>query len=378
MIKKLCIFSSDPLQAYVKKGEIKKNYFNPNNFFDEIHIMNPTNEKIDVNSVQIMAGNAKMIVYPIGKMNCFDMFWRKSKVIKLIKKIKPNVIRSYNPLVQGWLAAYCSKKEKIPYWISIHGDYKSEIEKEYLERKEYLRFLKLWLTRNITQNNTVSTASIVSCIHKGLVNYVEKLGAKNIEIIYNKVDFSQFNEKLEPAIKLDKPIILNVGNLRKIKNQECLIRAIENLDVYLLLIGNGEMYDELKHLVKNLKIENKVIFKKFVSHEQIQNYYASATIFAMPLKGEGVTIPTLEALVSGCITIVAEPKREKNEPFDKAIIYVKNTPEGFSNAFTDVLENYSKYEEKIEENKEIIKKIDSKKMENLEKGIYEKLLKDFK
>ena len=169
-----------------------------------------------------------------------------------------------------------------------------------------------------------------------------------------------------------------MGNLRKIKNQECLIRAIENLDVYLLLIGNGEMYDELKHLVKNLKIENKVIFKKFVSHEQIQNYYASATIFAMPLKGEGVTIPTLEALVSGCITIVAEPKREKNEPFDKAITYVKNTPEGFSNAFTDVLENYSKYEEKIKENKEIIKKIDSKKMENLEKGIYEKLLKDFK
>ena len=38
MPKKICIFPSDPHQAYFYKGEIKERYYNPENTFDEIHI----------------------------------------------------------------------------------------------------------------------------------------------------------------------------------------------------------------------------------------------------------------------------------------------------------------------------------------------------
>ena len=36
---KICIFPNDPILAYYKKGEIKERYYNPNNFFDEIHFI---------------------------------------------------------------------------------------------------------------------------------------------------------------------------------------------------------------------------------------------------------------------------------------------------------------------------------------------------
>ena len=38
MTLKLCVFPTDPIIEYFKKGEIKDRYFNPLDLFDEIHI----------------------------------------------------------------------------------------------------------------------------------------------------------------------------------------------------------------------------------------------------------------------------------------------------------------------------------------------------
>lgn len=373
--KKLCVFSSDPLQSYVVKGEIKPRYFNPNNFFDEVHLMNPTSEPIDSNSVQELVGSADLYIHNIGKNNFVTMHFKKKNILKQVKAMNPDVIRSYNPLIQGWLASFCSKKLKIPYVISIHGDYKNEIENEYKNSGKIIKFLKLWLTRNITQKDSIAFANIVTCVHKGLIPYIKKCGGKNVEVLYNRVNLDQFRNN-KPVLKKDKPIILNVGNLRKIKNQECIIRAIDGLDVYLVLIGRGEMLHKLKSLTRDLELENNVIFIDSVKHSKIQDYYASAKIFAMPLKGSGITIPTLEALASGCTTVVSEPDREMNEPYDSMINYVENTPKGFRKAFQDILNNEQKYSKQKKIALEILKKMDESIMEKKESKIYESLISE--
>ena len=181
---------------------------------------------------------------------------------------------------------------------------------------------------------------------------------------------------MTPALKLDKPIVLNVGNLRKIKNQECLIHAIKDLDVYLVLIGRGEMHESLKSLARNLGIESKVIFMDSIDHSKIQNYYTSAIIFAMPLKGSGVTIPTLEALASGCITVVADPNRQKNEPYDPIIHYVRNDPKSFHDIFEKIIKNPSQYTQNPEKVETILKSIDEDAMERSEAEIYKSIIKN--
>ena len=62
-----------------------------------------------------------------------------------------------------------------------------------------------------------------------------------------------------------------IKNLRKIKNQECLIRAISDLDVYLVIVGKGEMKNKLKALTHELKLDNNVIF--------IDSMYSCFTFF---------------------------------------------------------------------------------------------------
>ena len=370
--KKLCIFPSDPLDAYVAKGEIKPRYFNPNNFFDEVHFMNPTSESIDKNLIQELVGNAHLHIHNIGKNNLITAHFKKNNILKQIKVMNPDVIRSYNPLIQGLIASFCSKKLKIPYFISIHGDYKNEIENEYKNSGKIIKFLKLWITRNITEKDSIGLANVITCIHKGLIPYIKDCGGTNIVVLYNRVNLEQFQNN-KPVLIKDKPIILNVGNLRKIKNQECLIRAISDLDVYLVLVGKGEMKNKLKALTHELKLDNNVIFIDSVKHSEIQNYYASAKIFAMPLKGSGITIPTLEALATGCITVVSKSNRELNEPYDSVINYVENTPEGFRRIFHDVLNNEEQYLEQKEQTFEILEEISGDVMEEKELKIYESL-----
>lgn len=372
---KLCVFPSDPVQEYVKKGEIKERYYNPLNIFDEIHIMNPSDEKVDTDSIKPMAGNAKIIVHPIGKSNLLGMHLKKSSVINEVRKIGPDAIRSYNQLIQGWLAAMCSKKLDLPYYLSIHADYEREIEQEYKESGRTLRYHNLHTTRTLTQQVSISSANCVTVHHKGLVDYARRNGAKRIEVVYNRVNLSQFSRNVEPALQMDKPIILNVGNMRKIKNQECLIEAIKGIDANLVLIGRGEMLDSLKTFAKETGVKDRVTFIEFVEHSKIQRYYSSALIFAMPLKGSGVTIPTLEALASDCITVVSNPERPLDEPYDPIIHYVKNDPQSFHDMFAKIIKDPPKYSQNTDKVHNILKTIDEEAMERKEAEIYKSLIR---
>ena len=69
MTLKLCVFPNDPLKAYFEKGEIKNRYYNPKNFFDEIHFISLVEKDIEVEKIQTVAGTAKIFIHSVGKIN---------------------------------------------------------------------------------------------------------------------------------------------------------------------------------------------------------------------------------------------------------------------------------------------------------------------
>ncbi|HSR73765.1 MAG TPA: glycosyltransferase, partial [Sulfurovum sp.] len=91
---------------------------------------------------------------------------------------------------------------------------------------------------------------------KDLKNPHQSVVYNGIELTYIEKDpkyLSQFGIK-------DEFVISAVGRLEKVKNFPLLIRAIQDLDVKLLIVGEGSEAGSLKHLVKELGVENKVIF----------------------------------------------------------------------------------------------------------------------
>jgi len=67
-----------------------------------------------------LAGNAKLKIHSVDKINLKNRTKHKEKIKTLVKSINPSIIRAYNPLVQGWFAALCSDELKIPFYLSLH------------------------------------------------------------------------------------------------------------------------------------------------------------------------------------------------------------------------------------------------------------------
>ena len=263
----------------------------------------------------------------------------------------------------------------IPLIISLHGDYDRDLRYQTKKNHNYKKYFKLQLTKIILEKYSLSNADEVIIIYNFIRNYAKKMGAKNINLIYNKVNLSQFSPNLKLDNKESIPIIICVGRLIKEKNQECLINAIKDLDVKLLLIGNGTEYNYLKKLVKSLNIENKVQFETSIQHENIASYYNRSDIFALPIKYGGFAIPALEAAASGIPVILPKQKFDPNPDLIKDFaLLIDNNPESFKKAIQKVLSEKSLRDNLINKGLNVTKEISSDVIEEKEKKLYLKLL----
>ncbi len=369
----LCVFPNDPLQAYYNKGEIKPRYFNPKNFFSEVHVISTVENDIQEEKIREVAGTGKLFIHTVGKINLKNYKNEKERIIQIVRDIKPDVIRAYNPLVQGWLATECARELKIPLVVSLHINYE-DLRPLSLQNRGLLNFLKLRYTMKKIEPYVLKTADKVICVHKSVANYAKRMGAKNIDVIYNKVYLDQFTPDSEKAIKFEKPVIIYVARLTKSKNQECLIRAIKDLDVILLLIGDGPDYEYLDKLSISLGCKEKVKIIRSVPNSEIQKYYASADIFAASVTDRGIAIPFLEAMATGLPSVIRKIPGEQEE-LEEAAYMVSNTPEGFATAFKEILTNKNLREKLSKSSLEMAKRLGGHKMEENELQTYLEVLK---
>jgi len=372
---KLCVFSNDSIQSYYNKGEIKPRYFNPKDFFEEVHIVSTAETEVDEKKVSSIVGTADLKIHAVGKTNLLNYKSKLGTVIKLIDKIKPDVIRSYNPLIQGWLAAKSAEHLRIPFVLSVHNNYDKDVRQLNLKDKKYLKYLKLGYTSKFIEPYVIKSAVSIICAYRFLIPYVERLGGKKIQVIYNKVNLTKFSPEIESKYKFDVTAIIYVARLDKEKNQECLIKAIKELNVKLLLIGDGPDYDGLIALSKKLGIGKKIIFIKSVPNELLGKYYNSADIFAAPIKQGGISIPMLEAMASGLPIIASEREMaDEKEDVDDVIMFVKNEPNSFRDAIKKLEFDENLRKKMIKKGLENIKLINGDLMEQKEALLYKNVL----
>lgn len=156
------------------------------------------------------------------------------------------------------------------------------------------------------------------------------LNTHPLKIINNAVDLDnyEFNPKTRENIRKelncdDKFVIGHVGRFCYQKNHEFLIDVFyevqkEDKDAMLLLIGEGELKEEIQKKVEKMNIQNNVIF--LGTTDKVQNYLQAMDLFVLPSRFEGLPVVGIEAQASGtkCLfssNITKETKITDNTEF---------------------------------------------------------------
>jgi phosphatidyl-myo-inositol dimannoside synthase len=94
-------------------------------------------------------------------------------------------------------------------------------------------------------------------------------------------------EKVESLLKHKFPRLITVSRYDKRKNHEKIIMSLRNLkqiypDIVYICIGYGDEEENIKKLVKELNLEEQVMFFKNISNELKNSLIAKSNIFIMP------------------------------------------------------------------------------------------------
>lgn len=379
---KALIFPNDPLIAYLEKGELKDRYFNPNNIFDEIHFITFSDKECNVADIQKTIGTAKGYIHRLNKLSILDMFIpdrRFNEIIKVVENISFDIVRSYNPIYNGYYAGLISKKFSKPFLMSLHGNYDLDIRYQYFKNRDK-RYLKYLLTKFTVEPKSLKMATHILGAYEFAAKYAmdNKFDKRNISIIYNRVYLDRFksNQKFE---KKENIKVICVGRLIKEKGQRTLIDSIPKLDkkISFTFVGDGEDYDFLVQKVKKYKIKDRVKFIRSIPNENLAELYREHDIFALPIEYGGICIPALEATASGLALVMPKPIHEKTpEITGNYAKVVENSPEGFEKGIFEVANNFELRNQMREKGLKTIIKYSGEVMEKRESELYKKLINE--
>lgn len=376
MKKTICIFPNDPIKSYLEKGEIKNRYFNPANLFTDVHIISLTDDEVKEHEVQTIAGNAKLTIHKVGKIKIKKRKEHVEELLEIVREIKPDVIRAYNSRLEGWFAANCAQQLQIPFFLSLHTqmDYNRALAKKTNLKK----FLSLKYLEKFVEPFVINQADKITIVYKVIEPYVLKKGGKTPELLYNRINLETFSngKQLE---NISKPLVLSVGNLIKEKNHECVIKAMKDLDAKCIIIGKGYDYERLQKIISEEKLENKISIIQSVPHNQIQDYYSSANVFALAYNPEleGLPIPVMEAMASGLPIVIPFQKEGFSDKIEKAVLFSERNSSSFHNNIKKILNDQEFYQKLSIQAKDKAKDFDEKKIEIRESEIYNQLIGDY-
>lgn len=138
---------------------------------------------------------------------------------------------------------------------------------------------------------------------------------KKVNVIFNSINSQQFcfdsekRRKIRNEYDIDNSVVLlgYVARLSPEKNHKFLIEGlskIENINMKLILVGDGNEFESLTALVKQLNLEKKVIFTG--AKTNANDYLSAMDFFVFPSRYEGFGIALLEAQCCGLPIIAFE------------------------------------------------------------------------
>ena len=233
-------------------------------------------------------------------------------IYQLLKSQKFDIIHTHGGTAGFWgrlVAASLQNKPKIIH--TYHGlHYLNTAQTKSLKQK-----IKTAIFQKIDQL-LLSVTDRIICVCQS--DYQKAIAVKvtspsKTSIVYNGIEIDKFSHPLNKETARKKFNIAptefifgNVGRLHEQKGHKYLLQAFAKVAdrARLLIIGDGDLKDELIKLADDLQISDRVLF--LGARSDVHEFLSAIDVFVMPSLWEGQPLALLEALAMGKPCIVSD------------------------------------------------------------------------
>lgn len=328
------------------------------------------------NQVEVFASNIGCKKDRLSSTNNLNIHYLKSWEIahttitlslffKLLKISRDSIIHVHvAQAIIPEIVFLVSRIKRIPYIAHIHADVEPSGKMGFLlpfYKKVFLqRILNSALKIIVPTEDYIDLISKKYAISKGKI-YEVPFGV-------NLKDFKSISNKMHSPIRL-----LFVGRFADQKNIPLLIESFKLIidrnhwNIELNLVGDGEEKNKIIALIKEKKLENKVIMHGALRGKKLYETYSNSDIFILTSKYESFGIVLIEAMATGLPIIASNILSVKNIIENgKTGLLVKTTPEDFAEAI-----------EKLLNNPELRRKLSENVLEEAKKYNWNKIVQKF-
>ncbi len=199
--------------------------------------------------------------------------------------------------------------------------------KEYYKKQDLYQ-LKYWTMTSAMGASKILTISEHS---KKDICSLYAVSPDKVVVTYPGYDKDRFSPKVKPG-KFKGKYFVFLGTLQPKKNIERLVEAfsrIEDDSIKLVIVGminegrGGWMNQSIFDKVKDLRLEDRVIFTGYVPDNEVPGIFKGALAYVLPSLYEGFGIPPIEAMATG-VPVVVSKVSSLPEICGEAAIYIEN------------------------------------------------------
>jgi len=235
-------------------------------------------------------------------------------------------------------------KTSIPVVSTIHTSLIEDAR--YIEAVDFKSLAIKALTKFVSYplvSNLIKASDVVTTVSNSVAQELkEYYGVNKPVIVGNGVDENTFKAKNGEK---DEHYILYVGRLSYRKGLFDLLNCAEQIcevyDVQFILVGKGEFEKTLRKRVKEIGLENKVIFLGYVEREKLIKLYQNAVLLVIPSYYESGPLVLLEAMSCGT-PVVSTPVGIAPEIMEKkknGILIPLKSPKKMAEAISILIED---------------------------------------
>jgi glycosyltransferase involved in cell wall biosynthesis len=226
--------------------------------------------------------------------------WKAFREAKdLIQRVQPDVVHVQSHFPVGRAVLRAARLAGIPVVATNH--FMPENLLGYVPIPRPLRAAAVrWAWRDLAR--VFSNAQLVTAPTPRAVDLLTANGLPEARAISCGIDLAHY-----PGEETHGKLVLFVGRLDEEKNVDELIRAVAMLPgVRAEIVGDGSCRDKLTALAEELAVSDRVVFRGFVSDEELVEAYQRADLFCMPGTAELQSLATMEAMAAGLPVVAAD------------------------------------------------------------------------